>query len=285
MQFFKYTSQQRIGILLLFTVIVGLQLAYFFIEINIQDDNNIEAKKEWLSFQKEIDSLKYQKANTKETIFPFNPNFITDHKGYRLGMSIAEIDRLLEFRKTNKFVNSAQEFQYVTKISDTLLNKISPYFKFPEWVINKTKKENFASNIDKKEKTIVVDINKATQEDLIKIYGIGPALSERILSKRKLLGAYVSMDQMYDVYGLSEEVIQKLKLNFNVSDRSEIKKYNINNASIKELSQFPYFRYSLAKEIVTHRSMKGDIKKIEDLVEINEFPVDKLKIITLYLEF
>jgi hypothetical protein len=50
-------------------------------------------------------------------------------------MSI-EIDRLLAFRKENKYVNSAKEFQNVTKVSDSLLND-GPYFKFQ---IGKTKK-------------------------------------------------------------------------------------------------------------------------------------------------
>jgi hypothetical protein len=39
-------------------------------------------------------------------------------------MSIEEIDRLLAYRKLNKYVNSADEFQKVTLVS------IGPYFKF-----------------------------------------------------------------------------------------------------------------------------------------------------------
>jgi DNA uptake protein ComE-like DNA-binding protein len=62
------------------------------------------------------------------------------------------------------------------------------------------------------------------------------------------------------------------------------KKININSASIKELGQFYYFKYPISKNIVTYRSMNGDIK-IEDLSNIKGFPVDKLKIIALYLEF
>ena len=69
-----------------------------------------------------------------------------------------------------------------------------------------------------------------------------------------------------------------------MSSTNSIKKININSASIKELSQFPFFKYNLAKEIVTYRTMNGDIK-IEDLTKIKGFPVEKLKIIALYLEF
>jgi DNA uptake protein ComE-like DNA-binding protein len=258
---------------------------YFFNNFN-STENSPKEKAQWLSFQKEMDSLKLFKSNFKPTIYPFNPNFITDFKGYKLGMSVVEIDRLLAFRKQNKFVNSAEEFQQVTKVSDSLLKKISPYFKFPDWVKNKKSFNNSYEKKDfsKPEKKFFLDINLASQEDLIKVYGIGEGLSRRILEQKEKLGSFVSMEQMNDVWGLSPEVIENLNKSFFVKNTSAIKKMNINSASIKELSQFPYFKYNLAKEIVTYRTMNGDIK-IEDLTKIKGFPVEKLKIIALYLEF
>ncbi|MFY8010225.1 MAG: ComEA family DNA-binding protein [Flavobacterium sp.] len=256
-----------------------------FHDFKTEELNTAEAQK-WLAHQSEVDSLKSQSHTVKPTIFPFNPNFITDFKGYKLGMSVAEIDRLLAYRKQNKFVNSAAEFQAVTQVSDSLLNAISPYFKFPDWV--KTKKEYTVSTVkptfDKPEKIVVIDINQATKADLMKVYGIGDKISDRILEYKNKFGAFVSMEQLDDVWGLSPEVIAKLNQNFEVKSTAGIQKININNASIKELSQFPFFKYATAKEIVVFRSMNGDIKT-EDLSKIKGFPVDKIKIIALYLEF
>lgn len=281
----SYSKSQRIGIILLFALIFICQGIYFFKNFN-STENSPKEKAQWLSFQKEIDSLKLFKSNFKPTIYPFNPNFITDFKGYKLGMSVAEIDRLLAFRKQNKFVNSAEEFQQVTKVSDSLLKAISPYFKFPDWVKNKKSYSNFYEKKDfsKPEKKFFLDINLASQEDLIKVYGIGEGLSKRILEQKEKFGAFVSMEQMNDIWGLSPEVIENLNKSFYVKNTSAIKKININSASIKELSQFPFFKYNLAKEIVTYRTMNGDVK-IEDLTKIKGFPVEKLKIIALYLEF
>ena len=281
----SYSKSQRIGIIVLFVLIFICQGFYFFSNFK-SVENNGDEKVQWLSYQKEIDSLKILKSNYKPTIYPFNPNFITDFKGYKLGMSVTEIDRLLAFRKQNKFVNSAEEFQAVTKVSDSLLKAISPYFKFPDWVKNK---KNFTNSFEKKdfsktEKKISLDINNASQEDLMKIYGIGEGLSKRILEQKEKFGAFVSMEQMSDVWGLSPEVIIKLNESFFVKNTTNQKKIKINSATIKELSQFPYFRYALAKEIVTYRSMNNDIK-IEDLAKIKGFPVEKIKIIALYLEF
>lgn len=283
----KFSKQQRKGIFLLLFVIIALQMVYFFVDFSIKETPDVE-KQKWLSFQTEIESLKQQKQNYVPKVYPFNPNFITDFKGYKLGMSVQEIDRLLEFRKTNRYVNSTKEFQEVTQVSDSLLKIISPYFKFPDWVNNK-KSKSFVSHtklsFEKKERIVIQDINQATQEDLIRVYGIGPALSERILKQKEKLGAFMSMEQMEDVWGLSPEVIENLNKYFKVTSVPGIKKIEINNASIKELMQFPYFKYALAKEIVTYRSMNGGINNFEDLIKIKGFPVEKVKIIALYLEF
>ena len=288
--FFNFSKEQRKGILVLFSIIILLQICYFFIDFK---QNRIESndEKNWLSLQANIDSLKSEQPQSGYKMYPFNPNFITDFKGYKLGMTTAQIDRLLAFRKQGKFANSPEEFQKVTGISDSLLNTISPYFKFPDWVNKKNssqyQNDDSKSNwkeFPKKEEMKVLDINSATKEDFIKVYGIGDAISDRILTQKEIYGAFVSMEQMDEIWGLSPEVVANLNKYFRISSVPKVKKVNINNASIKELGQFPYFKYPISKNIVTYRSMNGDIK-IEDLTNIKGFPVDKVKIIALYLEF
>ena len=285
---FVFTSDQRKGIFALLFFIIALQFAYFFVDFSIPTNEDPEEQK-WLSLQPQVDSMKMDIANKRPKMYLYNPNFITDYKGYKLGMSVDEIDRLLAFRKENKYVNSSQEFQNVTKVSDSLLNVMSPYFKFPDWVNNKKEYKEFKKYPNqafaKKEKIVLIDINQATKEDLIKIYGIGEAISVRILKQKEVLGGFVSMEQMKDVWGLSPEVIENLNSHFKVSVLPNFKKIDINNASLKELSQFYYFKYPLAKEIVTYRSMKGNISNTEDLTKIKGFPVDKAKTIELYLAF
>lgn len=286
--YFKFTRQQCTGILLLFTIIIGLQTVYFTVDFSLAAKSFPE-KEKWLALQSGIDSLRSVKYKVHPKIYPFNPNFISDYKGYKLGMSVKEIDRLLDFRKDNKFVNSAKEFQDVTKVSDSLLNVIAPFFKFPDWVNHKKdfKEYNYTRNsaFAKKEKLTLIDINQATKEDLIKINGIGEALSIRILTQKEKLGGFVSMDQLKDIWGLSPEVILNLNTHFKISKLPNLNKIDVNNASIKELSQFFYFKYDLARQIVKYRSMNGDFKNIEDLIKINGFPVEKANFIALYLDF
>lgn len=286
--YLKFTSSQRTAIFMLFVLIIVFQMFYFFVDFSCFSKEPAESEK-WLSLQTEIDSLKHEKQKYVSKIYPFNPNFISDFKGYRLGMSVQEIDRLLVFRKENKYVNSAEEFQNITKVSDSLLSIISPYFKFPDWVNQKKKLDNYVNysnkSYAKKTKVVILDINLATKEDLIKIYGIGEAISARILKQRESLGAFVSMEQLKEVWGLSPEVIENLNTHFKILALPDIKKIDINYASVKELSQFPYFNYQLAKQIVTFRSMNGDIKNVTDLTKIKGLSIDKANIIALYLIF
>ena len=259
---------------------------YFWIDFSSFSKVKSLDKNKWVNLKLQKDSsigfFKKSKRNTR----PFNPNFITDFKGYQLGMSMEEIDRLLAFRKTNRFVNSPEEFQEVTKISDSLLQKIAPYFKFPDWVNKRNQSHSYVvAASTKKESKSIIDINKATAEDLKKIYGIGEGLSDRILKEKEKLGGFVSMEQMKDIWGLSPEVIQSLQNGFEIRQLPPIKKINLNTSSIKELMQLSYFKYPLAKAIVAFRSMNGKIENIEELTKISGFPVDKIKIIALYLEF
>lgn len=288
--FFNFSKDQRKGILLLFVIIIGLQVGYHFIDFN-QNEKQSPEEQNWYSLQSTMDTLKSQKHESSYKMYPFNPNFITDFKGYKLGMKVDEIDRLLAFRKQGKFANSPEEFQKVTGISDSLLNAISPYFKFPDWV-NRKNQEHYPNSYSKsnwkeypkKEDMKVLDINQATKEDLMKVFGIGDAISDRILNQKEVYGGFVSMDQMNEIWGLSPEVLANLQKYFKINSLPKVKKININSASIKELGQFPYFKYPISKNIVTYRSMNGDLK-IEDLANIKGFPVDKIKIIALYLEF
>lgn len=277
---------------MLLSLIALLQIIYFLVG-NTTVEEPSSQEKEWEALQQQLDSLPSQQAHRTYSLNPFNPNFLSDFKAYKLGMTTDQFNKLSAFRQQGNYVNSATEFQSVTGVSDSLLHALSPYFKFPDWVRSKRNSAYHYSDTVPKKKWIqfppkvslpILDLNQATKEDFIKINGIGEALSERILQQKESYGGFVSMEQLTEIWGLSPQVIGELNKYFTISKLPPLKKININNASVKELSQFIYFKYPLSKNIVTYRSMNGDIR-LEDLSKIKGFPVDKIKIIALYLEF
>ncbi len=281
---FQFTRGQRNGIFLLLTLIIAAQSAYYFLDFNkpiVEIDVKALAR-----FNEEVDSLRLVALkNSEPKIFPFNPNYITDYKGYTLGMTTPEIDRLLAYRKAGKWVNSAKQFQDVTQISDSLLAKIAPYFKFPEWVTNST--QNLHTNIAyNKELTFdqKQDLNTATAVQLQSVNGIGKVLSQRIVKFRNSFqGGFIANVQLEDVYGLSPEVIERLTNQFTVKTPRQIVKLNLNEATIEQLVTIQHIDYELADEIVNQRTLREGFTTIDDLLKVKDFPINKIEIIKLYL--
>ncbi|MCB4799585.1 ComEA family DNA-binding protein [Neotamlana laminarinivorans] len=279
---FKFTKQQRNGILLLLTIIIGLQCAYFFIDFSAESEPiNPE---EYLAFEKEYDSIKKIKLElSKPKLYPFNPNYISDFKGSNLGMTNEETDRLLAFRKQGKWINSAKQFQEVTQVSDSLLNQISPYFKFPDWVNRDTQpnsKSRFNKNKEEKQ-----DLNKATAQQLQTVFGVGEVYAKRIVRFRnKFPGGFIADVQLNDVYGLKPEVTKRITQKFTVKTPRVVKKINVNTATVNDFVTVQHIDYDLANEIIAYRNSLNGFKSIQDLKKVNGFPVNKFEIIELYLQ-
>ena len=235
--------------------------------------------------QAKVDTLKLRKLQKKtHKLYPFNPNFITDYKGYVLGMSIEQIDCLHAFRAKNKYVKTALEFQKVTSISDTLLSKIAPYFKFPTWVAKTNVQKENTVNVDYSyAKTIVKDLNTATAEDLKKVYGIGKKLSVRIIKFRDRLGGFLVADQLRDVYGLKPEVVTAILKKFKIISIPSIERINLNTATVNELASIVYIKRSVANDIIEYKYSNGEFKSIEELLEIEDFPTNRINRLALYL--
>ncbi|MEJ1223760.1 ComEA family DNA-binding protein [Sediminicola sp. 1XM1-17] len=280
---FKFSKQERNGMFFLLAIILLLQVGYFYLQIyptplegSLVPDSNLQEKVEEL-------------RSAKDTIamYPFNPNFITDHKGYVLGMSPEEIDRLHNFRSQGRFVNTISDFQEVTQVSDSLLNTFSPYFKFPEWT-RRSKSEASGggkprAGSNDKIQVASRDLNTVSADELKLVRGIGEKLSARIIKFRNRLGGFLVEEQLYDVYGLEKEVADRVLARFGLLTIPEITKIDLNTASSDELAQLVYIPFNLSRAIVAYRDRKGGIASFEELTEIQGFPEEKIDRIKLYL--
>ncbi len=282
---FTFTKKQRNGIFLLILLIIVAQCLYFYLDTPSKD---IQIDKEALSeFTKEIDSLHLVEIELrKPKQFPFNPNYISDYKGASLGMTNEEIDRLLAFRKQNKWINSTKQFQEITKVSDSLLNVISPNFKFPEWVVNSKSKKIGSFNNYNKPKTFAQkqDLNVATVMQLQKVNGIGKVISERIIKFRNtFVGGFIADVQLQDVYGLTPEVIERLTNQFTVKTPRRIQRMKLNSATVEDLVTIQHIDYDVAYNIVEERQLREGFSSLDELTKVKDFPVNKIDIIKLYL--
>jgi DNA uptake protein ComE-like DNA-binding protein len=286
--FFKshllFNRQQRDGILFLITLLIGMIVVNYFIDLSEQSIID-STSPEIIKLQSEIDSLRTEAINSRRPkVYPFNPNFITDYKAYSLGMSPEEYDRLKVFREGNRWINSVKDFKRVTQVSDSLLARISPYFKFPDWVTRPRLKTNGFKNLNsKKSFSEKQDLNKATVKDLQLIYGIGEVLSNRIVSFREKIGGFSDDIQLYGVWGLEGKIADQVMQNFTVKSPKDLAKMDLNIASASDIATIPSVSFDLAKQIWELRILNERIKDFSELKKIDGMTQYKLKLIKLYL--
>ena len=88
---FHFSKEQQKGVLGLFSIIIILQVVYHFVDFTKVNKHSKE-EQTWLALQTKIDTQSREKKYEYK-MYPYNPNFITDFKGAKLGMSVKEIGR------------------------------------------------------------------------------------------------------------------------------------------------------------------------------------------------
>lgn len=281
---FEMHTRFRNGIFLLAIVIFLLLIASFFVPFSRNANIGLE---ELTEFQRQVDSLKKEKELDKKlyALQPFNPNFISEYKAYIIGLSSEQLDKIYKYRAQKKWINSTDDFQKVTGVSDSLLKTIIPLLKFPDWInsnkktiVNRKPKYPIKSYAQKE------DLNAITSKELQSSVGIPDFIAERIIKYRESIGGFLDDIQLEDVLGLYDNQRNKLLSLYTVKTRPEIRKVNINNASVKELMDVPYFDFETALSIKDYIDEHQEISELKELGEIEGFSLEKIDRIALYLK-
>lgn len=56
-----------------------------------------------------------------------------------------------------------------------------------------------------------VNINTATEQELVKVKGIGKTLASRIIKHREIIGEFVAIEELMDVEGIGASVFENIK--------------------------------------------------------------------------
>ena len=255
-------------------VLVVLLLCFSLFKDFTIDPNRVQWDEQAMTqHQKWIDSTAKSKAQ-KLRLYPFNPNYLSDYRAYELGMEPHSIDRLLAFRKSGKWIRSAEEFKSIAGLEDSLMAVIGPYLIFPEWKKTTDRKNAMAEKMG---------LNHCRAADLKTIYGVGEKLSQRIIKYRKYLMGFSDMDQLYEVFGLDSSVVERIQKRFEIKVLPKIKKLDLDTVSRNDLAKLPYLTATDAQNIIRMRSSNREMV-LDDLQNIEGFDSLKIKRISLYLQ-
>jgi DNA uptake protein ComE-like DNA-binding protein len=130
----------------------------------------------------------------------------------------------------------------------------------------------------------VIDVNRSDTAQLMKVPGIGPSFARKINGYRSLLGGFYRIEQLQEVYGMYEELYEKIVPYMTVNPDS-IRTIAVHSASVDKLKSHPYINFYQAKAIVEMRKKNGTIHDLSELSLLEEFTPDDLERIRPYLDF
>lgn len=218
-----------------------------------------------------------QKIQLKDTTsqtplaFDFDPNLATIEDLTDLGFRKKTAVTIDKYRTKGGRFYKKEDLLKIYGISNVRVRDLWEHIKIPPREVTKatlpqpptiTKRPKRKSiNIPKK------NLNMANADSLIKIRGIGPVLSERIVKYRNSLGGFHSSHQLSEVYGLSSEVVDQMLKYYEIAP-TLLQKLDINTDSLNHLSRHPYISYSLARIIIAYKQQHGPYQSIEELRKI-----------------
>jgi competence ComEA-like helix-hairpin-helix protein len=128
-----------------------------------------------------------------------------------------------------------------------------------------------------------ININRADSAHLLPLPGIGPVFAGRIVKYRELLGGYVRIDQLCEVYGFPEKTLELIRGRI-VLDSSAIRKILLDSASFRDLLRHPYLELEEVKSLVNYRDFKQNISTLLELRQNQVLPDSTLERIGPYLD-
>jgi competence protein ComEA len=295
--FFHFNKQERNGVFVLcmiICVLFGLRLLMPFItkdsnnvqliSINVNSSPNTKFETDkGDNFSQESNSYR-KTANQK---FVFNPNTVTEKDAQKLGFSKKLSARLVNFRNKGGKFFKPEDLKKLYGLSPKLYNELENYILIP----NKKKEYKRDSvftktspNYEKKTYTkALVEINSADSLSIVFLKGIGPFLTKRIINYRSMLGGFHSMNQLQEVYGMTDSLFLVLTSQIQLNPDA-VTKIPINAIDFNSLRRHPYFNFQKAQAIINYRSKHGKLNE-EDFRGLNLFSDEKLSLILPYLSY
>jgi len=152
-----------------------------------------------------------------------------------------------------------EDFKKIYCISEDEYELLEPYII----ITNYEEDDN-----DNYEVKLQLNINEVNVDEIQCVSGIGPSYAKRIIKYRELLGGFVTIEQLNEVYGMDSIRYQQISPFFTISLDS-IRHISLSKASFSQLLRHPYISKKLAYEISNYRKMHGNFKAVEELKKIS----------------
>ncbi len=293
---FGISTVEANGIIILF-VILGMIILSSLIALKFHDTEYASFNADQRILDSMINVIRADTANTASALIPskpvrhfhlfrFDPNLTGENQLDSLGIPHWLSDRIIKYRNAGGKFTIKSDLNKIYGMSPDLYRRLKNFIALPDSMIHDLPQPVIRPGNPKRNAAHEkFDLNLADSLQLINIKGIGPALAGRILKYRNLLGGYISVDQLNEVYGLRNPGLENLKKSVLIGRSFVPAKININFAEWKELIHHPYINKGMADAIIGHRDSSGPYQSFNDLKKIKSFSDSIIARLRPYITF
>ncbi len=232
----------------------------------------------------------HKKPTTKENkkrqkqvnnLFAFDPNTVDSSSLVRLGFRSYIIKNMLKYRAAGGHFKQKSDLKKVYGMTDNFYVKLQDYIKIKPKVAlpsayPKTNKSDFTAE--------KIDINTCSFGQLMRLDSMETKIAGRILKYRDKLGGFHTINQLTEVYQLSDKQLEKWRNNLSIST-VELPKTSINFATEEELANLPYLSRKKARVIKNYINQHGKLQQKDDLKPIKILDEDLINKLHPYLSY
>lgn len=283
--FIEFSQSEKRGFFILLTALV-LAISFLVIKNTVARHKSVvfdfSAYEQQISRYKDsilenLDSndFRYFSQNTRNRSFgrklkpfTFDPNTLSVEGWTKLGYSPKQAQAVDKYRKKGGIFRKKEDLKKIFFIDEDDYLLLEPYIvieHIPE-------RDSYSTHTNERppQQSVAkkIELNTADTADLKELRGIGSGYAKRIIKYRERLGGFCKPEQLMEVYGFSQELYEKVAPSITI-DADEVRKININTATIDQLKRHPYLDYYQAKAIVNYRNSSGRFATVNDLLKAN----------------
>ncbi len=314
--YFTFTRSERNGLIILLSLLFLLLIARAatFFPGSEKAAGLEEFENDLALFENSLQSLEEVEISGAEGSlsepFLFDPNSANEADLLALGLDRFVTANIIKYRKKGGIFSSAQDLKKIYGLKDQDYLNLEPFIQIDPGLVGAEKPEQNLQDEDgsvagdslnyfTRDRSVSVgsqrmqvipsgpggfsiSLNQADSLQLIKLPGIGPVFSGRIIRYRELLGGYYCKEQLLEVYRFTPEMFERISGMVRI-DTQNIDLIDVNHIMLDSLPYHPYLTEYQFRAIIKFRDLNGSFVRIGEILENRLLPPGVYRKVQPYL--
>ncbi len=270
-EYFNFSARERRGAFFLACILL-IQIIFLFYQRNLTKPLALPDAKiisSLLDLLNKNDSDSVLVSNNIDSViipksyFNFDPNNLPDSSWLQLGISEKQIKVIKNYINHGGKFRIKNDFKKMYCISNNKYRELEFFILLPDSIHSVPKQSGKKVNDSE-----FINLDIADSVNLVKLKGIGPVLTSRIIKYRDKLGGFHSTEQIKEVWGINDSLYQSLISTIGIKNKIPFRFIHLNTDTFGILASHPYIKGKLAGLICNYRKQHQSFNSIEELKQL-----------------